>query len=140
MRTPTRSRSLRTKILAWSLIPTVLALGAIALVSHFAYQAMAHDLVLERDRELTRLLAEQLGSQIVEYAGSPRGFVRAEGVYEQEMISEQTLFRRLVTSIRPRTGSEGVAYIVNVKAQRSCTPIAPASANRSGTFRRSRPS
>jgi nitrate/nitrite-specific signal transduction histidine kinase len=36
-------------------------------------------------------------------------------VYEQEMISEQTLFRTLVTSIRPRTGSEGVAYIVNAE-------------------------
>jgi nitrate/nitrite-specific signal transduction histidine kinase len=91
----------------------LLALAAIALVSHFAYQAMAHDLVLERDRELTHLLAEQLGSQIVEYAGSPRGFVRAEGVYEQEMISEQTLFRELVTSIRPRTGEQGIAYLVN---------------------------
>jgi hypothetical protein len=113
MRTATRFRSLRDKILAWSLVPTLLALAAIALVSHFAYQAMAHDLVLERDRELTRLLAEQLGSQIVEYAGSPRGFVRAEGVYEQEMISEQTLFRELVTSIRPRTGEQGIAYLVN---------------------------
>ena len=113
MRTTTRSRSLRDKILAWSLIPTLLALAAIALVSHFAYQAMAHDLVLERDRELTRLLAEQLGSQIMEYAGSPRGFVRAEGLYEQEMISERSLFQRLVASIRPRTGEQGIAYLVN---------------------------
>jgi hypothetical protein len=37
-------------------------LGATAPVSYFGYQAMVHDLVLERDRDLTRLLAEQLGS------------------------------------------------------------------------------
>ncbi len=115
MRTVTRSRSLRTKILAWSLVPTVLALGAIALVSYFAYQAMAHDLVLDRDRELTRLLAEQLGSQLTDYAGTPANLSRAEEIYEQEMISEQTLFRRLVNSIRPRTGEEGIAYLVNAE-------------------------
>lgn len=113
MPTPTRSRSLRAKILAWSLIPTVLALSAIALVSHFAYQAMVHDLVLDRDRELTRLLADQLGSQLAVYAGSPANLTRAEDVYEQEMISVQTLFRQLVASIRPRTGEEGIAYLVN---------------------------
>jgi HAMP domain-containing protein len=117
MRTATRSRSLRTKILAWSLIPTVAVLAAIALVSHFGYQAMAHDLVLERDRELTRLLAEQLGSQLAEYAGSPANLSRAEGIYEQEIISEQTLFRRLVSSIRPRTGADGVAYLVNAEGE-----------------------
>jgi len=117
MRTTTRSHSLRTKILAWSLIPTVAVLAGIALVSHFGYQAMAHDLVLERDRELTRLLAEQLGSQLAEYAGSPANLSRAEGIYEQEIISEQTLFRRLVSSIRPRTGADGVAYLVNAEGE-----------------------
>jgi len=111
--TATRSHSLRTKILAWSLVPTVLVLAAIALVSHFAYQAMAHDLVLDRDRELTRLLAAQLGSQLADYAGTPANLSRAEGVYEQEIVSQQSLFRRLVSSIRPRTGADGVAYLVN---------------------------
>jgi nitrate/nitrite-specific signal transduction histidine kinase len=117
MRTATRSHSLRTKILAWSLIPTLLALGAIALVSHFAYQAMARDLVLDRDRELTRLLAEQLGSQLADYAGTPENLSRAEGVYEQEIVSERSLFRRLVTSIRPRTGEAGIAYLVNADGE-----------------------
>jgi nitrate/nitrite-specific signal transduction histidine kinase len=117
MQTATRSRSLRTKILAWSLLPTVLALAAIALISHFAYQAMAHDLVLSRDRELTRLLADQLGSQLADYAGTPANLSRAEGVYEQEIMSEQALFRRLVTSIRPRIGEEGVAYLVNADGE-----------------------
>jgi hypothetical protein len=53
MRTATRSHSLPTKILAWSLIPTVGVLSAIALASALGDQAMAHDLVLERDRQLT---------------------------------------------------------------------------------------
>lgn len=64
MRTATRSPLLRTKILAWSLIPTVAVMAAIVWVSHFDYQAMAHDLVLEHDRELTRLPAEPLGSWV----------------------------------------------------------------------------
>lgn len=113
MPTIVRSRSLRTKILSWSLVPTVLALAAIALVSHFAYQTMARDLVLERDRELTRLLAEQLGSQLADSAGTPQNLSRVEGVFEQEIVTERSLFRRLVISIRPRTGQEGIAYLVN---------------------------
>jgi hypothetical protein len=39
MRTATRSHSLRTKILAWSLIPTKTILAAIALGSDIACQA-----------------------------------------------------------------------------------------------------
>ena len=114
--TATRSNSLRAKILAWSLAPTVLILASLALVSNFAYQAMAHDLVLDRDRELTRLLAAQLGSQLADYAGTPASLSRAEDVYEQEIVSQQSLFRRLVTSLRPRVGTEGVAYLVNAEA------------------------
>ncbi|MBM3122851.1 MAG: GAF domain-containing protein, partial [Chloroflexi bacterium] len=113
MPTALRSRSLRTRILGWSLLPTLLVLLAIALVSHFAYQAMAHDLVLERDRELTRLLASELGTRLEEYAGTPSNLSRAEGVYEQEIMSQATLFRRLVNTLRPRMGSEGIAYLVN---------------------------
>lgn len=113
MPTALRSRSLRTKILGWSLLPTLLVLLAIALVSHFAYQAMAHDLVLERDRELTRLLASELGTRLEEYAGTPANLSRAEGVYEQEIMSQATLFRRLVNTLRPRVGAEGIAYLVN---------------------------
>lgn len=113
MPTALSSRSLRTKILGWSLLPTLLVLLAIALVSHFAYQAMAHDLVLERDRELTRLLASELGSRLEEYAGTPANLSRAEGVFEQEIMSQATLFRRLVNTLRPRVGAEGVAYLVN---------------------------
>jgi nitrate/nitrite-specific signal transduction histidine kinase len=74
---------------------------------------MAYDLVLDRDRELTRQMAAQLGSQLAEYAGTPAYLSRAEDEYEQEIISEQSLFRRLVSSVRLRTGAEGIAYLVN---------------------------
>ncbi len=63
-----RLRSLRTKIIAWSFVPTTLILVAVALVSLYAYQAITADLVAGRNRELTRLAASKLSTDLREYA------------------------------------------------------------------------
>nr|NIO70993.1 hypothetical protein [Anaerolineae bacterium] len=51
--------SLRTKIIAWSFVPTMIILVAVAVVIFYAYQQVTEDLVLERNQELTRLTAGQ---------------------------------------------------------------------------------
>lgn len=63
-----RRLSLRTKIIAWSFVPTAIILVAVAMMNLYAYQRVTEDLVLERDRELTRLTAERLGRELVRYA------------------------------------------------------------------------
>ncbi|MHB1134816.1 MAG: cache domain-containing protein [Chloroflexota bacterium] len=60
-------RSLRTKIIAWSFIPTTIILIAVALVSLYAYQRITEDLVTGRNRELTRLSASKLSTELREY-------------------------------------------------------------------------
>lgn len=60
--------SLRTKIIAWSFVPTAIILAAVASVTLYAYQRVTEDLVLERDRELTRLSASRLVTELNEYA------------------------------------------------------------------------
>lgn len=59
--------SLSTKIIAWSFVPTAIILMAVALVTLNAYQEVTEDLVIERDREVTRLSAQQLVSELGEY-------------------------------------------------------------------------
>ena len=59
--------SLRYRIIAWSFVPTAIILGTVALVTYIAYQQVTEDLVLERNRELTRLSADQLGTALNEY-------------------------------------------------------------------------
>lgn len=62
-----RWRSLLVKIIAWSFVPTAIILAAVALVGFFAYQRVAEDLVIERNRELVRRIASQLAIGLEEY-------------------------------------------------------------------------
>lgn len=60
--------SLRYKIIAWSFVPTAIILGTVGLVTYIAYQQVTEVLVIERNRELTRLSADQLRAALDEYA------------------------------------------------------------------------
>ena len=60
-------RGLRTKIIIWFFVPTTLILVAVALVNFYAYQDVTEDLVIERDKDLTRLSASQLSTELEEY-------------------------------------------------------------------------
>jgi PAS domain S-box-containing protein len=62
-----RLGSLRTRIVAWSFVPAAIILTAVALVTFYAYQQVAEDLVVERNRELARLSAGQLANEIGKY-------------------------------------------------------------------------
>ena len=56
--------SLRNKIIAWSFVPTAIILVTVTLVSLYAYQRVTENLVMERDRELTRLSARLLATEL----------------------------------------------------------------------------
>jgi signal transduction histidine kinase/HAMP domain-containing protein len=58
---------LRTKIIAWSFIPTAIILLLVALTTYRAYQQVTEEVVITRDEELTRLSASELSSGFEEY-------------------------------------------------------------------------
>jgi signal transduction histidine kinase len=59
--------SLRSRIIAWSFVPTAILLTSAALVSLVAYQRLIENLVIDRDRETTRLSAELLSAELAAY-------------------------------------------------------------------------
>jgi signal transduction histidine kinase/HAMP domain-containing protein len=59
--------SLRNKIVVWSFVPTAIILATVALISLYSYQRVAENLVIERDRELTRLSADLLAAELKTY-------------------------------------------------------------------------
>ena len=59
--------SLRNKIITRSFVPTAIILVTVVLVSLYAYQRVTENLVIERDRELTRLSARLLGNELAAY-------------------------------------------------------------------------
>ena len=77
-----RRHSLSSKIVAWSFIPTVIILSIVALVSIDAYQRGAEDLVMQRNRELTRLQAAQVATEMADYAAALTTVARTIDVYE----------------------------------------------------------
>ena len=60
--TRTLTGSLRTKLIAWFFVPTAIILIAVALVNFNSYQNVTEDLVIERDRDLTRDCPDQTDS------------------------------------------------------------------------------
>ena len=62
-----KRQGLRTKIIGWSFIPTLVILATVVLVTYAAYQNVTDDLVLTKDQELTRLSAGQLSAEIEAY-------------------------------------------------------------------------
>lgn len=57
-------RSLRSKIIAWSFVPTAIIFLVVVLVTLYAYQRVTENLVIERDLELTRLTAQLLANDL----------------------------------------------------------------------------
>ncbi len=81
MRLGIRRGSLRAKIIAWSFVPTVIILAAVALVTFTAYQRVTEDFAIERDREVTRLSASQLATELAEHTDNLAALGRSMGTY-----------------------------------------------------------
>jgi hypothetical protein len=58
---------LRYKIIAWSFIPTAFILVGVALIHYASYRQVTQELVMQRNQELARLLANRLGSGLTVY-------------------------------------------------------------------------
>jgi len=89
-----RRGRLRNRIIAWSLIPTSLILLAVALVILRSYQQVTEDLVLGRNRELTRLSAGQLTSELTAYTdlletlAEDPGLRRADPIVQGNLLAQ----------------------------------------------------
>ncbi len=80
---------LRTRILGWIFIPTMIILAAVALINFYAYQQATTEQVLARDQELTRLSAAQLGTEIKTYANLLDSLTRLAAFQENDLGAVQ---------------------------------------------------
>ncbi len=81
MRLGVRWRTPRTKIIAWSFATTAIILVAVALVAFIVYQRVTEGLVIERGQALTRLSANQLATELGEYADTLAALTRTADVH-----------------------------------------------------------
>jgi nitrate/nitrite-specific signal transduction histidine kinase len=61
-------RGLRTKVIVWAFVPMAIVLNAVTLLAFYTYRKVTEELVVERNQELTRLLAGQLSTRLIDYA------------------------------------------------------------------------
>ncbi len=94
-----RWRGLRTKIIAWSFIPTAIILSAVALVTFYAYQQVTEELAIPRDRELTRLSASRLATEMTEYTDNLTALARTPGVYRGDPEAQRDALKRASTKV-----------------------------------------
>ena len=112
-------RSMRTRILGWSFIPTTIILLAVALVIFYAYEQVTEELVVQRNREVTRLSASQLATEIDGYADVLGSLARRPEMYravpaEQRVLLDELNFRLAVfdagTVVLTPAGNVGPSY------------------------------
>jgi nitrate/nitrite-specific signal transduction histidine kinase len=101
-----RRSGLRAKIIVWFLIPTAIILSAVAGLSFYASQRVTEDLGFERNRDRTRLLANQLSADLAAYQEPLRSLAaKAEPA---------ALYRQQVTLDREWPGGELRAFDAGV--------------------------
>jgi PAS domain S-box-containing protein len=72
---------LRTKIIAWSFVPTAIILTIVALVGFYAFQQVTQDLTIQSSREVARLSAGQLASEMSEFSNVLTTLARTASIY-----------------------------------------------------------
>jgi len=94
MRSRIRWGGLRTKIIAWSLVPTAVILGAVALFTFYTYQRVTEELVIERNREITRLLSDALAAEFLDiYAGQLWDVLMSPEFNETDPFAQRALLQ-----------------------------------------------
>jgi nitrate/nitrite-specific signal transduction histidine kinase len=108
---PTRRTSLRAKIIAWSFVPTAIILAFVAWATFSAYQRLTEELVIERDQELTRLIANELSRELGKYMEVLSILKRTE--YRSDTVARELVLDQITSIVTPRIGEGGHAYLVD---------------------------
>ena len=111
MRSRMRRQSLRTKMIAWSVLPTAIILIIIAWVTRYAYQQVTEDLIIKRDRELTRLIANELARELGQHIKTLSILGRTER--RTETVARNLVLEQVSGVVTPRMGGGGNAYLVD---------------------------
>jgi nitrate/nitrite-specific signal transduction histidine kinase len=112
---PVRRMSLRTKIIGWSFVPTAVILAIVAWATFNAYQQVTEDLVIERDQELTRLLANELAREMGKYI-ELLSMLRATDL-RRDTVARSLVSEQVGSIVALRIEGSGSAYLVDANGQ-----------------------
>ncbi len=106
--------SLRNKIIAWFFVPTAIVLLVVAWATLYAYQQLTEELVIENNRELTRLIASELDRELYEYLELLSLLARTQDSHMREAQIRDIINEQAGDIIRLRIADNtGDAYLVD---------------------------
>lgn len=86
-----RWKSLRTKILAWSIVPTLVVLSIITALGIYANDRITEELTAASSREVVRLAAYQLNAQFVDFSNILSSIARIPEIQTNDPIRQQAV-------------------------------------------------
>ena len=89
-----RWRGLRMKIIAWSFVPTIIILFAVALVIFIAFRQVTERLALERDAAVTYVSASQLTTKLEEYTDRLAALAHTPDIYQENPATRKVALER----------------------------------------------
>ena len=95
-----RNPSLRTQVIAWSFIPALVILAIVTALAFYTSWRITEDLVLERNREYTQLLAQQIGVGMTHYADLLDSVGRLQEVQSFQTAYQETVLRSTIGQLR----------------------------------------
>ena len=101
---------LRTKIIAWSFIPTAIILLLVATTIYLAYQDETERVVISRDRELTRLTASEVSASFEDFYDRLTALARQPAVYKGSLAEQR---KALENSRNRLVFFDGGVYLLN---------------------------
>lgn len=85
---------LRTKIIMWFLVPTVIVSTIVVIIALVAYENITEELVLGRDRELAYLLSDQVRDELTIYIDILTPITHVSEIANQGSLNKRYVLRR----------------------------------------------
>ncbi len=95
-----RRGGLRARIIAWTFVPTMVILGAVALYAYLTYERVTETLVMERNRKLTELLAAQMSVEITGHIDALNALAMTADLQSLEPAHVRTALQWWVGTLR----------------------------------------
>lgn len=86
-----RVKSLRTRIITWSFIPSIIITIAVAVFIFYAYSDVTEDLIIEQNKDSARFEANQFTTELQEYESFLVNEARILGALHDEIPFEESI-------------------------------------------------
>jgi serine phosphatase RsbU (regulator of sigma subunit) len=84
-----RWKNIRSAVVSWFFVPTVIVLAGVAILTYLSYQSVTNDLIIERDQEFTYLSAARLREELSKYTDILTVLSRTSDLYNAQPVVQQ---------------------------------------------------